>query len=129
MHDRRLTPTATATKAGVLVPLDHVSADAAGTISATPKTTPPSSDTGSNNQPERRVIAGEEPRTCDLWAIGKEVAKIDLPQTFASLRGASPPTFPAGHLEAMSADILLTTRRMGQNANRGRDPRVTGSSL
>jgi hypothetical protein len=46
MHDRRLT--ATATKAGVLAPLDNTSADAAATISTTPKTTPPGSDTGSN---------------------------------------------------------------------------------
>jgi hypothetical protein len=54
MHDRRLT--ATATKAGVLVPLGNTSADAAATISATPKTTPPGQRHRKHHQPERRVI-------------------------------------------------------------------------
>ena len=47
----------------------------------------------------------------DLWVNGKEVAGIDLPQTFASLRGASRRRPREGHLAAMSANILLTRQK------------------
>lgn len=56
---------------------------------------------------ETAAIRGDRGRV-DLWVIGKEVGVINLPQTFASLRG-SPRAGPfEGHLGAMSADILLT---------------------
>lgn len=46
----------------------------------------------------------------DLWVICQEVARFDLPQTFASLRRSSREDPLEGHLDAMSADIVLTRR-------------------
>lgn len=46
--------------------------------------------------------------TLDLWVSGREVGQFDLPPTFAAF-SCSPPSRPSrSHLEAMSADTLLT---------------------
>ena len=58
----------------------------------------------------------------DLWVNGKEVAEYDLPQTFASLRQPLRRRPLEGHLEAMSADVLLTTQGQGPSRNRGKGP-------
>ena len=43
----------------------------------------------------------------DLWVIGEEVTRFDLPQIFARLRHSSHRRPPRTHLEAMSADVVL----------------------
>ena len=44
----------------------------------------------------------------DLWVNGQEVARFDLPQSFASLRGSSHRSPTRDRSEALSADNLLT---------------------
>ncbi len=47
-------------------------------------------------------------RGLDLWVIGQEVARFDVPQIFAPVRCSSRSSLFDADLEAMSADIPLT---------------------
>jgi hypothetical protein len=49
----------------------------------------------------------------DLWVIGREVASVGLPPTFARLRHPSRRALSCAHNEAVSADTLRTSNAKG----------------
>jgi hypothetical protein len=52
--------------------------------------------------------AERAPQAADLWVIGKEVGRIDVPPPSAHLRWSSPEDLSGVHSKAVSADMLLT---------------------